>query len=116
MHDAPTAEELLNAMARTLAEEVVPETDGPAQHAARVVANLCRILGREVAASADDHTTSALLSLIGESDPNIDLASRLDQLLQRNDPAFDEAILPLLLADVEHRLAISKPSYLQDVL
>lgn len=49
-HDRPTAVELLDIMAETLQETVVPATAPHAQHQARVVANLCRILQRELAA------------------------------------------------------------------
>jgi hypothetical protein len=48
--DRPTAAELLEIMAATLSETVVPATAPHAQHQARVAANLCRILGRELAA------------------------------------------------------------------
>ena len=48
--DRPTAAELLEIIAATLSETVVPATAPHAQHQARVAANLCRILGRELAA------------------------------------------------------------------
>jgi len=49
--DRPTAVELLEIMAATMSETVVPATAPHAQHQARVVANLCRILGRELSAA-----------------------------------------------------------------
>ena len=48
MIDRPDAPRLLRAMAETLTEEVLPATSGGARHSARVVANLCRILEREL--------------------------------------------------------------------
>lgn len=99
MNDQPPPVELLDAMARTLTNEVIPATEGPAQHSARVVANLCRILARELEESAAEPERAEAVSL-------------LDQRLRDSTEAFDEEALPLLMADVERRLAISRPEYL----
>ncbi len=101
MDDEPRPAVLLEAMARTLAEEVVPATEGSAQHSVRVVANLCRILARELASPGTAHDDASAAEL-------------LDRRLRESDADFDESILPVLLADVERRLAISKPSYLTE--
>ena len=86
-------------MARTLTDEVIPATEGSARHSARVVANLCRILARELEEPAAEPGRAEALSL-------------LDQRLRESNEAFDEEALLLLMADVERRLAISRPDYL----
>ena len=48
MQDRPTAAELLRDIANTLDERILPLLAGNDQHQVRVVANLCRILEREV--------------------------------------------------------------------
>ena len=123
MGDEPSAEALLLAMAAALADQVVPATSGGAAHAARVVANLCRILAREVAAPGDDVTVDlrVLLSADGAEDTErlegVDtggLLVALDDRLRDGDAGFAMAALPIVRRDVERRLAISKPSYLDD--
>lgn len=90
--DRPTAAELLEIVAATLSETVVPATAPHARHQARVAANLCRILGRELAA------------------PPIEVADFPPMLLDVDDAtaaaAYDEA-----LALVQAKLAIVKPGY-----
>lgn len=90
--DRPTAAELLEIVAETLSETVVPATESHAQHQARVAANLCRILGRELAAGAPASPTF----------PN----SLLDVDDATAAAAYEEA-----LALVEAKLAIVKPGY-----
>jgi hypothetical protein len=55
MNDRPTAEELLEAVGRFLADEAVPALTGHLKFQARVAANVVRIVGREFAL-ADQHT------------------------------------------------------------
>ena len=90
--DRPTAAELLEIMAETMREVVVPATAPAAQHQARVVANLCRILQRELAAAPG---TSAPLP-----------ASLLDVDDEAAAAAYD-AVLELVRA----KLAVNKPGY-----
>lgn len=90
--DRPTAVELLEIIAETLNDTVVPATAPHAQHQARVAANLCRILQRELA--ADD----AALPRLPRSLIDCDDASAA--------AAFDE-----VLALVRNKLAIAKPGY-----
>lgn len=91
-HDRPTAVELLDIMAETMQDIVVPATAPHAQHQARVVANLCRILGRQL--SAETGATPALpASLLTADDETA--AEWLDHA---------EAI-------VRTKLAIVKPGY-----
>lgn len=90
--DRPTAAELLDIVAETLTESVVPATASHAQHQARVAANLCRILQREL--SAEPH-------------PVPDLP---DSLLTVDD-ATAAAAYPIVLELVRAKLAINKPGY-----
>lgn len=76
-NDRPTATELLEVIADTLRDEVVPATAPHAQHYARVAANLCQILARELTSpeadvvlplltSADDETAAAAYDQVVE--------------------------------------------------
>ncbi len=113
MIDRPDAEGLLSAMARVLTDEVLPATSGPAQHATRVVANLCRILEREQADAGRSAAASreALAALLGREGSLEELVAALDQRLRDADEAFDVQALTVLRADVGRRLAIDRPGY-----
>ncbi|MEW6270280.1 MAG: DUF6285 domain-containing protein [Thermodesulfobacteriota bacterium] len=52
MQDRPTIDELLEAVRRFLADEVVPATDGRRQFLARVAANALDLVRRELATEA----------------------------------------------------------------
>ncbi len=119
--DEPSAEALLLAMAATLSDQVVPAASGGAAHAARVVANLCRILAREAADPGDGRGDADLLALLdrtdlqGTSEATPDgLIRALDDRLRGGDADFAVAALPVVRRDVERRLRIAKPSYLED--
>lgn len=90
--DRPTAAELLEIVAATLTESVVPATAPHAQHQARVAANLCRILQREL-----------------EADPGP--APTLPDSLIDADEATANAAYPVVLELVRAKLAINKPGY-----
>ena len=90
--DRPTAVELLEIMAATLSETVVPATAPHAQHQARVVANLCRVLSRELA--ADETVTVPIPPSLRDLD---DVAA---------DAAYGD-VLELVRA----KLAVNKPGY-----
>ena len=110
MIDEPDHLTLLNAMADTLSDQVVPATSGGAQHAARVVANLCRILARDSQSGPEQaRTIEALRQLLAGDGPDRDLVAELDQLIERGE-RLDE-ILPLLLTDVTRRAEIARPGY-----
>ena len=113
MIDRPDAASLLRAMAATLTEEVVPASQGPAQHAARVVANLCRILEREWAAGSQpsEETQQALATLLGREGSLEELVSKLDERLRTSDEAFDQHAHSIVFADIRRRLAIDRPGY-----
>lgn len=122
MLDRPDATTLLKAMAETLSNEVLPATSGGTRHAVRVVANLCRILEREVVAgpAASEQTRQALADLLDDhADATLpDLVAKLDQALRdgdsssaTDDATFDSRARKVILADVERRLAIDRPGY-----
>ena len=111
MIDRPDATVLLEAMAATLTDTVMPELSGGAQHQARIVANLCRIVARDLADDATD-TTAALTALLGAEGSLDDLAAVPDHRLAARE-LLAEA-LPLLLADAARRAEIAKPGYTDD--
>jgi hypothetical protein len=110
MDDAPTSAELLDAVARVLSEQVLPETDGATRHAVRVAANLCRIAGRDVASGGGHDIDRALAELVGQATTD-DLARLLDERLLERNAEFDESVADLLFADVCRRVDIAKPGY-----
>ncbi len=110
MKDSPRAWDLLEAVARTLSEQVLPDTQGSSQHAVRVAANLCRIAAREIDAPPGDDIDRRLAELV-DLGPDEDLATALDDRLRRGDPDFDDAVFDLLLDDVRRRVDIAKPGY-----
>ena len=107
MYDDPDAVTLLEAMAKTLSDSVVPALSGGVQHEARVVANLCRILARELAEAGADRDMFA--DLLGHDGQLADLAAELDGLIAAGDAPDDT--LAVLLADVTRRAEITKPGY-----
>ena len=113
MIDRPDAARLLRAMATTLSDDVVPACHGPAQHAARVVANLCRILERELAAGGHgkEETQQALAALLNREGSLEELVSQLDEKLRSSDEAFDQHAHSIVFADIRRRLAIDRPGY-----
>lgn len=108
MIDRPDAISLLEAMASTLDNEIIPVTEGGAQHQARVVANLCRVLARELGAT-DTQTHRDLAELVGHDGELADLVAELDRQIADGTVAHDP--LWLLLADAARRAEIAKPGY-----
>lgn len=122
MLDRPDAPQLLRAMAETLSEEILPATTGRAQHSARVLANLCRILEREVRAGPDAarrtrDDLAQLLERSGEPEESAgleELVVALDRRLaaeQPDDPELEVRAHRVILDDVRRRLAIDRPGY-----
>lgn len=114
MIERPAAPELLDAMASTLAEAVVPACEGTPQHAARVVANLCRILAREAReAAASDHATVAeLRDLLSSDSAELGtLVAQLDEQLRSGNNDSDGSIHAALVSNTRRRLDITKPGY-----
>ncbi len=108
MIDHPDPISLLEAMAKTLDEQVVPATSGGAKHQARVVANLCRIIARELATD-DQPTQRDLADLLGCDGDLETLIRELDDRLR--DGTAPDNTLPVLLADARRRAEIAKPGY-----
>ena len=96
--DRPTAVELLDIIAETLQQTVVPATAPHAQHQARVAANLCRILQRELSGKADDDLLIASPSV-------------LDADLRAADDATAASAFAEVLALVSSKLDVVKPGY-----
>jgi hypothetical protein len=113
MLDRPDAAALLNAMAKTLSDEVLPTTSGGTRHSVRVVANLCRILEREVADGPGhaEKTREALVQLLGQEADLPELVTELDRRLQDADEGFEVLARDVLMQDVERRLTIDRPGY-----
>lgn len=114
MIDRPNSIDLLTAMATTLSDQVVPACDGAPQHAARVVANLCRILARESELGADNEaaSTAALRDILGTDSSDLgELVAALDAELAGPTPPSGPELHSALLSNVERRLAIAKPNY-----
>lgn len=107
MYDEPDAVTLLEAMATTLSDSVVPALSGGVQHEARVVANLCRILARELSEAGADRDMFA--ALLGHDGQLADLAAELDALIAAGEAPPDT--LAVLLSDVTRRAEITKPGY-----
>lgn len=107
MIDEPHAVTLLEAMARSLSDNVVPALEGGVQHEARVVANLCRIIARELAEAGADRDMFA--ELLGHDADLSTLAEELDRLIAAGSAPDDT--LAVLLADVTRRAEITKPGY-----
>ncbi len=110
MHDSPSTEELLTAVADTLIDQVMPATEGGTRHAVRVAANLCRIVVRELETPSDARVDAALGALAGAAEGD-DLATALDERLKQADPSFDASVFDLLVADTKRRVDIAKPGY-----
>ena len=115
MPDRPDAAALLRGMAATLTDDVMPATNGGARHAVRVVANLCRILEREVrdGGAGAEETRRALAELLGHDEPLDALVERLDARLAAHpdDVDFERRARDVLMGDARRRLAIDKPGY-----
>ena len=94
--DRPTAGELLEIIAETLTDVVVPATASHARHHARVAANLCHILAREL---ADTMTVEAAAAV-----------DHADSLLAIDDDAA-AAAYGEVLALVRAKLDVVKPGY-----
>lgn len=116
-------------MAISLENRVIGELSGSAQHQARVVANLCRILEREqrLGPSLDSDAASVLASLLGEQEDNAavstqdlweSLARRVNEVTldepSEAETAFLERAHSAVHRIVRDKLAVSKPGYDSD--
>src|SRR5262245_66399073 len=116
MQDRPTPDELLDAVAAFLREQVMPATTGTVAFHARVAANALDIARREIALApaAQQREHAALVQLLG-AEPGTDLAQLNRTLCERiasraidlDTPGLTACLWPLTL---DH-LAVDQPSY-----
>jgi hypothetical protein len=116
MQDRPTAEQLLEAVAAFLREQVVPSTTGPLSFHARVAANALDIARREaeLAPAAEARERAELAALL-QADPQGDvepLNRTLCDAIARDamdlqTPGLTEALWRITL----DKLAIDQPTY-----
>ena len=115
MIDLPRSSDLLRAMAEALTSDVIPNTTDQAQYSARIVANLCLVLAREAELSPPEKQHQSLERLRDflpeHSGDLLKMTTWLDSLIAVNALDDDRALHALLLADVEHRLDVGRPSY-----
>ena len=115
MFDRPTASELLATIAETLADEVLPATEGLVQHHVRVAVNLCQILEREARLGLEIEADEiARLQTLLESDTKdaAALNRALDlKLAFSSDEAFTRDAWRELLAITRAKLRVAKPGH-----
>jgi hypothetical protein len=128
MQDRPTSVELLEAAADFVESELVPAAQGARQFQARVVANVMRIVAREI--KMEDPLVrgevKALAHLLGQEAPHLhsldDLraaAVRMGEELttriragEADDGARRREVLAVVRQSVEDKLRIANPRYL----
>jgi hypothetical protein len=135
MQDRPTRDELLAAVERFLAEEVVERIDAGRRFHARVAANVIGIVRREIAHAPEQTTREwrSLAVLLGHGDErpgraacpesptelNEAIRSGTEELcarIQRGDadaPPFREAVLGHVRATVRDKLDVSNPKWIR---
>lgn len=116
MQDRPTPDELLEAVASFLREQVVPATSGTVAFHARVAANALDIVRRQaaLAPAAEAREQAALVKLLG-ADPGHDVAQLNRMLCERiasgtmglDTPGFAGCLWQITL----DKLAVDQPSY-----
>ncbi len=109
-HDAPTAEELLEAVREWLERDVVPSVDGRLAYHARVAANALAIVERELAlgpAQAAAHRER--LEALGVRD-EAELARQIRA--GELDDRLDE-VKAVVWATVRDKLAVANPRHLE---
>ena len=129
MQDRPTSVELLEAAADFVESELVPAVQGARQFQARVVANVMRIVAREI--QLEDPVVrsevKALARLLGHDAPHLhsldDLraaaVSMSEELTAKirageaDDSAWRREVLALVRRSVEDKLSIANPRYLE---
>ena len=129
MQDRPTSVELLGAAADFVESELVPAIQGARQFQARVVANVMRIVAREI--KMEDplvrNEVKALALLLGRDKPHLhsldDLhkaaASMGEELTAKirageaDDGDWRGEVLAVVRQSVEDKLRIANPRYLE---
>jgi alcohol dehydrogenase class IV len=129
MQDRPTAVELLEAAADFVEREIVTATEGRVQFQSRVVANVMRIVAREI--ELEDPfvraEVNALAALLGEPKPHIhsladlhnaaaDLNEKLCARIRAGEADSDPRraeVMKLVRQAVEDKLRIANPRYVE---
>ena len=130
MQDRPTSVELLEAAADFVESELVPVVQGARQFQARVVANVMRVVAREI--QLEDplvrSEVKALARLLGHDAPHLhslnDLcaaAVRMGEELttkiragEADDGDWRREVLAVVRQSVEDKLRIANPRYLEN--
>jgi hypothetical protein len=130
MQDRPTAIELLEAAADFVDREILPATEGRIQFQSRVVANVMRIVAREI--EKEDRFVGsemhALAELLGADEPHVhglddlrkatfDLNQRLSEKIRSGDAdsgRWRASVLKVVRQSVEDKLRITNPRYIED--
>ena len=130
MQDRPTSVELLEAAADFVESELVPAVQGARQFQARVVANVMRIVAREIKLEDPSARSEvkALARLLGHDAPHVhslnDLRSAAvsmgEELATRiragdaDDGDWRREVLAVVRQSVEDKLRIANPRYLEN--
>jgi hypothetical protein len=132
MQDRPTSVELLEAAADFVESELVPAVQGARQFQARVVANVMRIVAREI--KLEDQLVrsevKALAHLLGHDAPHLHSLNDLcaaarsmgEELTTKirageaDDGDWRREVLAIVRQSVEDKLRIANPRYLENDL
>ncbi len=129
MQDRPTSVELLEVAADFVDREIVPAIEGARQFQARVVANVMRIVAREIQMEdpAVRLEVKALARLLGREAPHLhslddlrkasrtmgeDLSARI-RAGEADSPVWRAEVLAVVRQSVEDKLRIANPRYLE---
>ena len=130
MQDRPTSVELLEAAADFVESELVPAVQGARQFQARVVANVMRVVAREIKLE-DPFVRSevkALARLLGHDSPHLHSLNDLctaamsmgEELTTKirageaDDGDWRREVLAVVRQSVEDKLRIANPRYLEN--
>jgi Domain of unknown function (DUF6285) len=130
MQDRPTSVELLEAAADFVESELVPAIQGARQFQARVVANVMRVVAREI--KLEDplvrSEVKALARLLGRDSPHLHSLNDLcaaavsmgEELITKirageaDDGDWRREVLAVVRQSVEDKLRIANPRYLEN--
>jgi hypothetical protein len=127
MQDRPSVDELLEAVAGFLQDDVMPNTSGRISFHARVASNVLQTLRRELASEEEflDREWHGLDGLLGEEPRPASLAATRTETVRRNErlsqriregaadeEAFRQSVLEHLRAVTRDKLAVSDPKIL----
>jgi alcohol dehydrogenase class IV len=129
MQDRPTSVELLEAAADFVDRELVPAIEGAKQFQARVVANVMRIVAREIQLEdpAVRREVKALAKLLGHDAPHLHslddlrkaatgLGAELSAKIRAGDAdagAWRTEVLAVVRQSVEDKLRVANPRYVE---